>query len=57
MLATTTVGPGPMSKAPSPVPQGCEQEKVPGTGMGMQEMTKMAEPTMATNAGYCGSAA
>ena len=25
MLATTTVGPGPISSAPRPVPQGCEQ--------------------------------
>ncbi len=48
MLATTTVGPGPISKAPRPVPQGCEQVPVQGMGMGMHEMTKIAAPTIAT---------
>ena len=48
MLTTTAVGAGPMSKAPKPVPQGCEQVPTHGMGIGMQEITKIAAPTMAT---------
>ena len=39
---------GPISKAPRPVPQGCEQVPIQGMGMGMHEMTKIAAPTIAT---------
>ena len=40
--------PGADQQRPKPVPQGCEQVPATGTGTGMQEMTKTAEPTRAT---------
>ena len=49
MLATTTVGPGPIRIAPRPVPQGCEHVWATGIGTAMQEMTKIAAPISATS--------
>lgn len=50
MLATTMVGPGPMSIAPSPVPHGCEHVPAVRTGIGIHDIIKIAAPTIAVKA-------
>ena len=56
MLLTKAVKGPPIKMADKPVPQGCEQVPAVGTGIGMHEMTKTAEPinpTIGLKSGCC----